>query len=275
MRWVTVRFTFLMAAQLIVNMIASQVFNWYTPGILSLLALCAVLAVPLGRLTTLALFAIFAVLVLTPFALTSIFAIDGAWTAVITAENLGEWLGLLFIDGTYPLLPWFAFFVLGAIIHDVDRKKVGMFLALSGCFSLITLLIAVLTDEAWALPNGDALLTFFPANSAFMITATFSVLAGVLLLQKCRPEFYSRPVTSSFLLTGRISLTIYLLHFIPLRIIDGMGYEPSSTGIAIAAVFGYMLLWWPLAILHHRYAKDISLEALLRRLSTPPSGNDS
>jgi len=268
-KWVGVRFGFLMVGQLAVNLIASHAFNWYTPGILSLLAICTVLTLPLARLSSRALTGLFAVLLLTPFALASISVIDGSWEAITSAQTVVQWAGLLFIDGTFPLLPWLAFFVLGAIIHDAKSETVRMLLAVSATITAGVLFAALAMNRVWALPSGDALLTFFPANSVFLIAATCGVSAGVFVLQKCTEQFFTRPVAQSFQLPGRISLTIYLLHFIPLRIVAGMELEPVGVGVAFAAVIGYTLLWWPLAIVHHRYAGKLSFEALLSRLSKP------
>jgi uncharacterized membrane protein len=269
LRWVGVRFVFLIIAQLIVNLIASNIFNWYTPGVLSLLALCALLALPLARLNTNHLVTLFVLLLLSPMVLASIGVIDGSWSAVINAEGMSEWFSLLLIDGTYPLFPWLAFFVLGGIIHDMQSRAASILLSISGCLSLLALLFALNTGRAWALTSdSDAVLTFFPASSAFMMTASFGVLAAVLLLGRVNPQSFSTPLKQSFQRIGQISLTIYLLHFIPLRIIDEMGLEPSNTSLALAVVLGYTLLWWPLASIHHRYAKKISIETLLRRLST-------
>ena len=269
MKWVGVRFGFLMVGQLVVNLIASYAFNWYTPGILSLLAICAVLALPMARLSLRTLTGLFAVLLLTPFALASMSVIDGSWEAVTSAQTVAQWFGLLFIDGTFPLLPWLAFFVLGAIVHDAKSQAVRMLLVVSASITAGVLFAALTMNRVWALPSGDALLTFFPANSAFLVAATCGVLAGVLILKKCGEQFFARPAAQSFLLIGRISLTIYLLHFIPLRIVAGMEMEPVSVGVAMVAVVGYTLLWWPLAIVHHRYAGGLSFEALLSRLSKP------
>jgi hypothetical protein len=267
MKWVGVRFGFLMVGQLAVNLIASYVFNWYTPGILSLLAICAVLALPLARLSSRALIRLFVLLLLTPFLLASFSVIDGSWGAVTSAQTVVQWFGLLFIDGTFPLFPWLAFFVLGAIIHDAKSEDARILLTISASITAGVLFSALAKNQVWALPSGDAYLTFFPANSAFLIAATCGVLAAVLVLKKCGRQFFSKPATHSFLLIGRISLTIYLLHFIPLRIVAGLEFEPVSVGVAMVAVFGYTLLWWPLAIAHHRYASGLSFEALLSRLS--------
>lgn len=268
LRWVAVRFVFLLIAQLLVNLIALNIFNWYTPGVLSLLALCALLALPLSRLKTNHLATLFVLLLLSPMVLASMWDIDGSWSAVINADGMIEWLSLLLVDGTYPLFPWLGFFVLGGIIHDMQSKAASILLIISGCFSLFALLFALNTGRAWALTsNGDAVLTFFPASSAFMITASFAVLAAVLLLARVKPQSFTTPLKQSFQRIGQISLTIYLLHFIPLRIIDEMGLEPSNTFLALAVVLGYTLLWWPLASIHHRYAEKMSIETLLRRLS--------
>ena len=266
LRWSGLRFGFLFACQLAVNLIAVHVFRWYTPGVLSLLALCALLAVPLARLGLSARVGLFAALSLTPFALSALFEMNGNWMDVVTAESGGEWFGLLLVDGTYPLLPWLAFFVLGGIIHDSDAKTLRSLLVFSFSVSAGALGGALLTNRAWALTSGEALLTFFPASSAFIISATCGVLVGVAVLQAVEESHLDAPWVDGFSQAGRISLTIYLLHFIPLRILHEMNLPSLSTAVAIGGVLAYALAWWPLAMLHRRFASGLSLEMLLRSI---------
>lgn len=265
--WAGVRLGFLMLCQLAVNLIADHVFMWYTPGVLSLLALCALLAWPLAKLRLNARIALFVALALSPFALDAVFDIDGSWMAVITAADWVEWLRLLLIEGTYPLLPWLAFFVLGGIIHDADSKSLRSMLSFTFSISAGALIAAMITNRAWALTSGEALLTFFPASPAFIFSATCGVLAGVVGLEWVENNGFAGQRSESFSAAGRLSLTIYILHFVPLRIYAQADIDYISAAGALGIVLAYSIIWWPLAVMHQRHVPRLSLEELLRRVS--------
>ncbi|HIF46297.1 MAG TPA: DUF1624 domain-containing protein [Candidatus Poseidoniales archaeon] len=255
------RFSFLMLAQLLVNLIASHVFNWYTPGILSLLAVCGLVSPMLRRINARNLKISFAFLLVLPFFL---YRIDGTWTSVITADGIIEWLKLLLIDGTYPLIPWLAFFVLGFIVAQNQQKHI---LATTSILSLIIALYALEKNLAWALTSGDALLTFFPASSFFIINATFGILLLHSLLAKLKDEFFSSTVSLSFARTGKLSLTIYILHFIPIRYLDLIDYHGSTITLTFVLILVYCLVWWVFSHLQSKYFSKFSAEHLLKFLS--------
>ena len=68
---------------------------------------------------------------------------------------------------------------------------------------------------------------------------------------------------------GRLSLTIYVMHFVVLGIIAfEMQYQPRS-GIYLTFLFTiiHTSIWIPLAILHEKYIPEISFEGLLRKFN--------
>ena len=50
--WLITRFSFLFVCQFVVNLIANHVFNWNSPGILTLLAICTLIGIPLSKIKT-------------------------------------------------------------------------------------------------------------------------------------------------------------------------------------------------------------------------------
>ncbi len=266
LKWAIIRFTFLIVCQLIVNIIASHVFNWYTPGILSLLAVCTLLSIPLTRLSIRFKFLIFSILCITPIINSQIFEINSNWSFLIGAQNPIEWFNRMFFNGTYPLFPWAAFFVLGGILRESDyilKMKIGGF---GITLSISFIIYSIIKNMEWASTQNNALLTFFPASIAFIITASTTVLLFFMILEKFNLKLKSIKFINSFTKIGRLSLTIYLIHFIPLRIIDEFNWNEWSLSQAAIITLLFTFIWWPLSVIHNKWANKYSFEMLLKHI---------
>jgi len=267
-RWATVRFTILMAAQFLVNQLGSHVFEWNTPGVLSLLALCSVAVLATARLDVRGRGALLAVIIsFVAWYQPSV----STWGALIHSEGMAEWFQRLLIDGTYPFLPWFAFHLFGSILVDVGgrERRIAMGGGIAACIAFIA--VSSSTDQPLIGTFGPAMLTFFPANPAFLIAA----MTGVLLLHEAvhqlpRTALMGR-VGGSISDSGRFTLSYYLLHFIPLFIFRE--WVPWSAWVGLAVVLAYTASWTMLASLHQRFAADYSLERLIVRLSQSSEQN--
>ena len=101
------------------------------------------------------------------------------------------------------------------------------------------------------------MLTFFPANTAFLIAA----LTGVLLIWAMLENKNSRIGLHNL---GRLSLTLYVVHFIPLSIFANANLGLSSASVL---VLGYTLLWWPISLVHQKRFPRHSLESILRSMT--------
>jgi len=100
-------------------------------------------------------------------------------------------------------------------------------------------------------------LTFFPANPAFIVAA----ITGTLLIWFLVQHF----VLSLLVSTGRISLTIYVIHFIPLSLMHNFDNDYQwSVGLSASIVMLYTLIWIPISLLWLKYLPSINLEKLLR-----------
>jgi uncharacterized membrane protein YeiB len=154
--------------------------------------------------------------------------------------------------------------VLGFIVAQNQQKHI---LATTSILSLIIALYALEKNLAWALTSGDALLTFFPASSFFIINATFGILLLHSLLAKLKDEFFSSTVSLSFARTGKLSLTIYILHFIPIRYLDLIDYHGSTITLTFVLILVYCLVWWVFSHLQSKYFSKFSAEHLLKFLS--------
>ena len=124
-----IRLTFLMMAQLLVNITAPHLFDPFTPGVLSLFAILYLLAPLWIRIarnsiacgTTLVLIGVINT-VLSPGDATL------SWNDRIEVSGINQIVSYLLVTGTYPLFPWMFFSILGAgiNIHAPTIRKLGL-----------------------------------------------------------------------------------------------------------------------------------------------------
>ena len=192
----------------------------------------------------------------------------GVWADRIDDGSIQTIVSNLLLTGTYPLFPWFFFALIGATISTQSVKdgkslemstlvSTGLVLGLLYC--LTTLVYAQLNNILWAHPTDDAVLTFFPANQSFLIAGSTGVVLLWILVQR-----YSMNLLSH---TGKLSLSIYLIHFIPLTLMrDFEATHQWGLQISTLAVLFYTLIWIPTAVVWQRYWPKVSVEALLRAI---------
>jgi len=262
---------FFFVAQIAVNLTSPHLFHTFTPGILSLFGVLTLLvpatysALEKHKVRVFTFFFTFIILVQLLF-----FDIQGTsvWSDRTADNSLSVIISNLFFTGTYPVFPWFVFAFLGATI---SRQKTGLgrslnldtstrtWIIFGLTYCILTLVYSYMRDTLWAHPTEDALLTFFPANSSFLVAGVTGVMLLWIAVQ--RFEFY-------FLAsTGKISLTIYLLHFMPLTLMRD--YEVThqwGLQISSVAVLLYTIMWVPVASLWlYRWPKA-NVESLLRMI---------
>tara|TARA_Y100001980_G_scaffold46348_1_gene30367 strand:- start:2780 stop:3889 length:1110 start_codon:yes stop_codon:yes gene_type:complete len=262
--WLLCRFTFLFICQFIVNITANHVFHWNSPGILSLLAICTLISFPLSKIKIKTKLIILILILITPISNNYLFELNGNWDSLIYVNSLSDFILKIFFNGTYPLFPWLSFFILGGILRE-SEKNVNYKLFLCGLTCSISFMIfSVITGKYWALTQGDAVLTFFPPSTGFIVTANSTVLIMYILFKKYNHKFESNPWVLSFTKIGKITLTIYLLHFIPLRFLSYYDQSEWEFTYILIITLIYTFLWWPLSIIHDKYFSKFSLETLLR-----------
>ena len=271
--WVLPRVVILTACQFLVNFLLAidrgGRFEWHTPGVLTLLAIAAIFAPLICRCTSQQLIMIFSIFAISPIILGDLNGSELSWSSRVDSLGIDEWIQRLLVNGTYPVFPWLAFSTLGAIIADSrENSPIRKNMILIGGFVFfISIILSIYSEKAWALTEGDAVLTFFPATIFFVfVTAMFVVIAHELLLLNSKYEYLDLKFLEA---SGRLTLTIYVLHFAILGIAaDYMTGEPRlGVSTAFAVTFAHTLIWIPLAILHQRYCPKISLEELLKRVS--------
>jgi peptidoglycan/LPS O-acetylase OafA/YrhL len=263
---------FLFSTQILVNMTSPHLFHLFTPGILSLFGLLTLILPSFTnriqshgmQLLLIAITLIFATQYFFP-------ELQGAgiWTERISDDTPSTILSNMLFTGTYPLFPWIIFAILGATISGMQpspnttlttNPSMKYTLGFGLLFCSITFLHSYFNNALWAHPtNADAYLTFFPANTAFIIAAFTGVLIIWYIIQAYEFEYLNS--------TGKISLTIYLIHFIPLSLMQN--YEDIyqwGLGPSALAVLLYTIAWIPISAQWLKYWPKINAETVLRKL---------
>jgi len=243
-----IRATVLLLLQLVVNLCAPHLFEPFTPGVLSLFAFL-VLTQP-WWLAVVRRGAAATATVLTGIVFATYLAnrwTGGlAWGDRIAVDGVSMWATHALLTGTYPLLPWLFFAMAGAWIQGVgelDQRRAFAAVACGGSMISGMLLVRSLqTGVPWALPSGEAYLTFFPANAPFLIAA----LAGVSIFWWSALAWSHRAAVLAPV--GRMSLTVYVGHFLPLFWVHRWDESGGwSLNTAMAAVLIYTLTWGAVA----------------------------
>lgn len=273
-RWLISRITLLVAMQLLVNLLLPQSFRWFTPGVLTLLALCTLLT-PLSAkfFDKRAPLLIFSLLVALSSLLPLDFGVSWSWDELVYSSGGTEWLAHLFLNGTYPLLPWWSFFLAGGLLQDDNG---GSDLRISGCTALSLLAVtggfALISGSQWALTSGAAVLTFFPANLWFVLTA--ATWSHFIWYSACHMRQRAERLFAILAPAGALSLSIYVIHFSILRLI--VEYRPESLSIEVSFVMTliHTAIWIPLAFFHQKYIPNFSLESISHILVSFGQGDD-
>ena len=269
-----IRAAFLILAQIVVNLSAPHLFDPLTPGVLTLFAILT-LTQPLwvkpfqidsDKGNSILWVWIFAILV-SVFLLSNLQG-SSQWSDRVEVSSIIVLFKHLILTGTYPLFPWIIFAGFGSWIASkqekertfpIDKKSILSIIA-GLLFCISTLVYSKQNGLEWASPSGDSILTFFPSNAPFLIAALTGVSLLWILIQ----------ATNLVMLNplGKISLSVYLIHFIPI----GLFYNIDNTNdwslsISMVVVLAYTLLWIPISHLWQKYAPKSNFEHLLRVLS--------
>ena len=255
-----IRFTFLMMAQFLVNITAPHLFDLFTPGVLSLFAILYLLA-PLWIRIARNSIACGATLLLICFINTLLSPGDAtlSWNDRIEVSGINQIVSHLLVTGTYPLFPWMFFSILGAgiNIHAPKIRGLGLVTAIGMLLCISFLYESIQTGIPFAQPRGEAILTFFPANTPFLIGACTGVLILWSLLEN-RQSFHRLHHL------GQLSLTLYIVHFIPIYLGSSVVLAWAS---AVPVVIVFTLAWWPLSVFWRTRFPTYSLEYALRQIS--------
>lgn len=257
------RAALLLAAQVLVNLCAPHLYEPFTPGVLSLFALLAL--VPWTHPSPHVQRGVRTISVILPAVVLVAPALQGPsmWGERVLVETPLDVLSHLLLTGLYPLIPWCGLAWLGVMLrtHGGSMRRAGVAWSLCGV-AICTLLLfrAVQSGMPWAAPtspDGQALLTFFPANAPFLLAAS----TGALILWATGAWLARAPGLPAL---GRLSLTVYVAHTPLLWALDRT-VESPSTMLSAVLVASLTLVWWPLAAFWPEPWRKWTLEACLSK----------
>ena len=191
---------------------------------------------------------------------------SSVWNDRIVTENTVQWLNHVIFTGTYPILPWIMFAMVGAWIASSSEKGTfpltsktrGVLLGALVSISF-SLGFSLREGKEWASPSGDAVLTFFPANTPFLVAALLGASMIWLLIERTSVQHLG--------LLGRRSLTVYIAHFIPIGVFHSLDETYSfSLTTSMMVIVAYTLVWWPAVHAWDRLAPRMNVEQLFRAL---------
>ena len=274
--WIVPRFALLCLCQILVNILLNVErggrFEWHTPGVLTLLAISAVICPALVRTSMRARSILMLLFCVSPLLMGASSGPELGWFERVDARGIQEWMARLLWNGTYPVLPWLFYILLGTVLQDLreDYRARERGIVLGIIATTITLAMSVAEGIDWALTSGDAVLTFFPASMPFLVVSGTMVALALRILEG-KEESGGEPLMGDRLSllepAGRMSLTIYVSHFAVLGIVallmDG---EPRMSLVpAFLVTILHTIVWIPLAVIHESRFPGLSLEGLLRR----------
>ena len=219
--WIVPRFALLCLCQILVNILLNVErggrFEWHTPGVLTLLAISAVICPALVRTSMRARSILMLLFCVSPLLMGASSGPELGWFERVDARGIQEWMARLLWNGTYPVLPWLFYILLGTVLQDLreDYRARERGIVLGIIATSITLAMSVAEGIDWALTSGDAVLTFFPASMPFLVVSGTMVALALRILEG-KEESGGEPLMGDGLSllepAGRMSLTIYVSH---------------------------------------------------------------
>jgi len=190
------------------------------------------------------------------------------WNDRVNTASIFTFMSHLILTGTYPLFPWISFAVVGAFLGSsiteggktLPRNNTTFLLIIIGvCYCLFSLILSSIEGSTWAHPTNGDYLNFFPANFGFTIGSMTGVFIFWLVIQEFNIAIFQG--------AGRISLTIYVVHFIPLTLMSNYENENNWTVMeASQAVAIFTTTWLIFAFVWNRL-QWLTIENLIRKLS--------
>ena len=262
----------LLILQILVNLSSPHLYQPFSPGILSLFALLIMLKPLIVKITTnRTIFLLFWLSILLFYGVNSmLFSIQGEnnWDFRTNTENLSTVISHLILTGTYPVLPWICYAVVGAFLGSsiteggktLPRNSTTLLIMIGMCYCLFTLIRSNIDGSIWAHPTQGEELNFFPVNIGFIIASMTGVFIFWLIIQEFRITIFEG--------CGRLSLTIYVIHFIPLSIMSNLENEKDWTVMEASQAVVLFTTTWPIfAYVWNRY-QWLTIEYLIRKLSS-------
>ena len=258
--------------QIIVNISSPHLYKTFTPGILSLFAILIIAKPIIVKLSSNVRNVTFFCSVIVVLYLINEYLLgfqgSNDWDNRINTDSTIAFASHLVLTGTYPLFPWIIYAVVGAFLGSyikggkktLPRNNTTFLLIIIGaCYCLASLIISSIEGSTWAHPTKGDHLNFFPPNFGFIVGSLTGVLILWLIIQELNITIFAA--------AGRISLTIYVIHFIPLTLMSDYDNTMSWTVMeASQAVALFTIAWLIFAFVWNRL-QWLTIEYLVRKLS--------
>ena len=267
-----IKASILVLLQITVNISSPHLYETFTPGILSLFAVLILIKPSIMKLSCSKQNFAFFWLGLTVLYLINefFFQIQGVnnWDNRVTTDSIFTFISNLFFTGTYPLFPWISYAVVGAFLGSsikegrktLPRNNTTFLLIIIGvCYCLFSLILSNIEGSTWAHPTKGYYLNFFPANLGFIIGSLTGVLIFWLVIQELNITIFEA--------AGKISLTIYVLHFIPLTIMASYENENYWTVMEASQAVAIFTATWLIFAFVWKRIQWLTIENLIRKLS--------
>jgi uncharacterized protein len=173
-----------------------------------------------------------------------------------------------FVRGTHPLLPWLAFLCMGMVLgrHLPFNSILRVQLAFSG-----VLCVAGGYLLRGSLPVHPGLRSTSPFDRGLLYTLTTvgSSLVAVAVIGWLAERTAHSPVTRMLAVTGRTTLSLYVLHVLVFNlVVNWLGWvEPAGLGTALLFALGFWVVAIMLANVWHTRHPLGPLEWVYRRFS--------
>jgi len=162
-----------------------------------------------------------------------------------THRSPRELLFDIVVRGTHPLFPWLAFVCIGMAIGRLlpFDARMRVRLALAGCICVAT---GYLLEHV--LPWHEHLRSTHPFDRGllFTLTATGTALTAISLIGWVAERTAQSPITHALAVTGRTTLSIYVLHVLVFNLFVDWLEWVSPNGLRTALLFA--LAFWAGAI---------------------------
>lgn len=262
---------FLFSMQISVNITSPHLFHPFTPGVLSLMAMLTLILPFFSRyfrdFNTLPLILLSIISATIQLSVPEIQG-SGNWSERVAADSPTMILSNLLVTGTYPLFPWIVFAVLGVTISKSGANRganipfnpaIRIAVGLGLMFCTVSFFASRAYGVLWAHPTAEAYLTFFPANAPFLLAGVTGVVLIWFLLQNATLTLFNN--------AGKLSLTIYIIHFIPLTLMHNFDARFDwGLGVSALVVLTYTLIWIPISALWITYYPRANIESVIKSI---------
>jgi uncharacterized membrane protein YeiB len=180
---------------------------------------------------------------------------DGASTQWLTQPDEGSLRDHVFgvtVNGTHPLLPWFAFFCAGIVLGRIVRTPWWRPAVVGVGLALVT--IAAVGSTAATTERAAILLSINPFDRGVVYVA--SALGTALLAYAGIDWLADRypAATDPLRRAGQMTLTLYVLHVLVFNlVVDWLGWiEPAGIDVALLFALGFWVLGIAVAVAWNR-----------------------